>query len=281
MEIGEVENLSKFNYTGENDTTSPTPPEIFYFARNFTFYSLAVIIPLGVLCNILGFMTLLTAHFRRHSSSWYLSALAIADTVVLVTEFIRKWLPNHRVGLNWYHTSTGVCLPVTYFSLSFRFISAWLILLFTIERTFSILYPLKARLVFANTSKAKYIIALVHLVGCVIGCYMFPFVTIYEDRTISFCGMDPHKSALRRTYNYVTLGYLCLACYLPALLIFGLNIVITTKYCQQRKQNDKMYARSTRKRSSNSRLVDNGRFTVIINRAVKNIIVCVFEVQHK
>ena len=60
------------------------------FARYIYFYGLAVILPVGLLWNLLCFLVFLSAPIlRRTTTGHYLIALAVADTIFLLGELLR------------------------------------------------------------------------------------------------------------------------------------------------------------------------------------------------
>jgi len=79
------------------------------------------------------------ARMRRLSSSMYLSAISVSDCLVLLSYVLLDWLKKGlplwpgRHSIRWVDTS-GVCESFLFTTYTFRFVSIWLIVLFTIER---------------------------------------------------------------------------------------------------------------------------------------------------
>ena len=83
---------STFPNTTTNSTPTPTinPYKNLDPARYIYFYGLSVILPVGLLCNLLCFAVFLSSRsLRRTTTGHYLTALAVADTVFLLGELFR------------------------------------------------------------------------------------------------------------------------------------------------------------------------------------------------
>lgn len=70
--------------TNNNIATTTNP--MVDFANKFRFYSIIILIVIGLVCNFLAFLVFLRPSLRKSTSSCYLLALSIADTAVLVAE---------------------------------------------------------------------------------------------------------------------------------------------------------------------------------------------------
>ena len=108
-------------------------------ALKFYAYVTPIIFIVGVIGNCLSLRVFLSKPMRKMSACYYLAALAASDTGVLFTyvflEWLNKGLPHwpggHRapiVNIN------GICHTFVFLSYFFRFLSSWLIVIFTIER---------------------------------------------------------------------------------------------------------------------------------------------------
>ena len=66
------------------------PKEYYDHARYIYFYGLSVILPVGLLCNLLCFGLFLSSRtLRRTTTGHYLVALAMADSIFLLGELFR------------------------------------------------------------------------------------------------------------------------------------------------------------------------------------------------
>ena len=116
---------------------------------------------------------------RRLSSSYYLVTLSASDLIVLLTYVLLDWLNrglprwpgNHR-----YHVTNinGVCHFFLYVSYMFRFISVWLVVVFTAERFVAVCRP-SHRKRLCTKAFAKKMIGIVFLLAAVV-CIYKPFI---------------------------------------------------------------------------------------------------------
>ena len=103
-----------------------------------------IIIPfitiIGVIGNILIHLTM-RKRGKPTSVSVYMSALALADSTVLILDFLNNWIKEAlRVDLL---KNKGFCIFHRYFfSLAYTY-SSWLIVIISIERLVVVWFPLK------------------------------------------------------------------------------------------------------------------------------------------
>lgn len=145
---------------------SSTESALYSFSLDFMFYSLSLIVPLGIICNTVSVIVFTTPQMRRRASSWYLAALAISDNLSLVAITFDYWLKNEKVGLQVMRMSRVACTGVTHLSYSSRLLSAWLVTTFTIERFVAVVYPLRRPSVI-SVSHARNVIV-TETVACVV-----------------------------------------------------------------------------------------------------------------
>ena len=119
-------------------------------AQEFRFYATIALCVVGILCNGLSLMVFLSTSLRRSSYGHYLSALAISDSVMLATEFVR-WISDSRFSYHWLSSSTFACKFVYHLRYSSQIFSTILTTTITIERFFVVAYPLKS----ASLAKTK------------------------------------------------------------------------------------------------------------------------------
>ena len=75
-------------------------PELYQLIRKIYFYAMACVIPFGLLCNSLAIAVFIhTPALRRTVTGNYLVSLALADTLLLLGDFIR-WLNPTTTDLN-------------------------------------------------------------------------------------------------------------------------------------------------------------------------------------
>ena len=213
------------------DTQEPLPT-VFEFSRDFMFYTLAVLIPAGLVCNTLSVMVFMARSLRNRAASWYLAALAISDDLSLLTIMVDYWLKDDRIGFTTIKTSHSLCVVVTYLSYATRLLSAWLVTSFTIERFIGVVYPLK-RAALTTTSHARKVI-LSQTVACmVLTSFTLFTIGIVEVPYGTDCDVRPEVSSIYLVFNIVFVIFGSIV--FPVLIICTLNMFILNKVYQRRK----------------------------------------------
>ena len=227
------DNSSEFGIIISNESTNTThQSKVYEISKSFMFFTLAIILPVGLLCNTLSAVVFMTKPLRNRASSWYLAALAVSDDLALLTVMVDYWLKDERVGLNTVQTSRALCISITYLSYTARLLSAWLITAFTIERFIGVVYPLK-RAALSSTSHARKVIA------CQTGpCFVLTSFTLFTIDIVEVpygtdCDVRPDLFNVYLVFNvlFVIFGSIVV----PILIICTLNIFILHKVYQRRK----------------------------------------------
>ena len=201
---------------------SMVDPDILLFRRVIhcaDLYFVPVISIVGMCGNFICFLVFMATDLRKLSSSVYLAALSVCDTVFLFTTLC-SWLDNVRVDI--YHRH-GWCQVLTYLGFVTSFLDVWYIVSFTIERYFVICYPLK-RQTLCTTKRAKIVVSCLAIFGCTIFTFALwtsEVGTLYQR---PFCSPKPEYFrlvlALTNVDTLITL-------IIPTILIVTCNIRIT------------------------------------------------------
>ena len=118
-------------------------------SRFIRFYFLAIIIPVGLLLNILAGVVFLRSKLRQSATALYFSALACADNTVLFAELL-NWLnteanrSEYITGLNFVHAASGACKFVQFLRYFGWLLSAWLVVIICIERFIAVVFAFRA-----------------------------------------------------------------------------------------------------------------------------------------
>lgn len=174
-----------------NLTASPTRAtntNVYY--ENFTetvasilyVYYTPLLVLLGSVGNIISVYVFFTTKLRLQSTSLYLSALALSDTLFLQL-LLPPWLDTIQIT-NIFHKS-GFCQVFVYSSYTACCLSAWLVVAFTVERFVAVLYPLR-RNSMCTVTRAKVVILLL-LVGSLIA--NIPLIK-FASPSINDCNID-------------------------------------------------------------------------------------------
>nr|KAG5692928.1 hypothetical protein BaRGS_031432 [Batillaria attramentaria] len=141
-------------------------PNIVTSSMRFYTYSVPVILAIGILGNLVSLRVFLSRNMRKLSASTYLAALSTSDIMALVFYVLMEWL---RWGLpSWnndgqleFLNAAGICQALFYFSYVSRFLSAWFIVTFTVERYIGVCHPLKRKDICGSRSAQKVICSLI------------------------------------------------------------------------------------------------------------------------
>mgnify|MGYP002153690128 FL=1 len=136
-----------------------------------------VIIIVGLVGNGLSLAVFTSNSLRKLTASTYLTALSLADLSTLVFYVTIEWLRRGLVILNPdarlnILDASGVCQVLLYFAYLSRFMSSWVIVVFTVERFTGICHPLRS-----FKRGGKRVLLTILCVACVIVLYK-PGMTI-------------------------------------------------------------------------------------------------------
>ncbi|RUS70717.1 hypothetical protein EGW08_021521 [Elysia chlorotica] len=211
---------------------------------SLTFYSYVtpVVLAVGLVGNLLSLVVFLSRNMRKLSASTYLAALSVSDICALVFYVLTDWL---RRGLPQFPGSPqsslledeGPCQVLTYLGYVSRFISAWIIVTFTMERYIGVCHPLRRKDICGSKSAQKVIVSLL-VIGFIILAYK-PLLTSRQEyklqnRTVARCTPDPAHAFL----SYVLDSSFALSITLvPFLLITVLNSLIIRRLQKRKMRN--------------------------------------------
>ncbi|XP_076083964.1 putative G-protein coupled receptor 139 [Mytilus galloprovincialis] len=203
-------------------------------------YVTPVIFAVGITGNTISLLVFLTKNMRKLSASVYLAALSTADLMALIfyvlVEWIRKGIPigSGQVTAPFLE-SNGVCQIILFMSYSFRFLSAWLVACFTLERYVGVCHPLKRKDV-CNLRSSKRIVFFAVITSFVIASFR-PWLS-----EVRYVGPNDVPSCTRRLeHTYLSFVYDCIfgVCitFLPFLIITILNTLIIRKLIIRNKRH--------------------------------------------
>ena len=204
-------------------------------------YLLPIIIVIGIIGNFLSAAVLLRRRFRSMTSSIYLLALAVTDTMCLLLDLkVQQYLEMHGLPYFIHHPST--CLLYWWLIQSIPFVSSWLVAAVTIERVIIVLRPLKAKII---CTRLKTLIIVVSI-----------FVVMLAGATYLFAVVDPETCNVPpQIKHFVVIVAIVTFSLLPFCVIFVCNMTIVVKLIQQRKFiSQNMAATSAHTQSDTNRI---------------------------
>ena len=225
---------------------SPTHKEdlnMLYGAENFYAYFTPIIIVVGLIGNALSMKVFHSRRMRKVSASFYLTALAVSDSLVLVTYVLLDWLAR---GLPMWPGSRsynllivpGMCQVTLLLSYVFRFMSAWLIVIFTVERFIGVCKPLHRRALCTHQFAKRAIIGIM-ITAFVLSSYKPALSGIIQKGNSTFCAHKPDYVMVSFVLDAI---YACIITVLPFSIIAVLNCLILKKLndTKQRHKRSKM-----------------------------------------
>ncbi|XP_033607700.1 thyrotropin-releasing hormone receptor [Cryptotermes secundus] len=192
--MSEYGNMSVTNGTNETD---PDPGWRYIVEGIEMCYSLILIV-LGTIGNCISVLAFFTTKLRKLSSSFYLAALAISDTGFLVALFI-SWLNSFGVPL---FNVSGLCEMNLYLTYVCSFLSAWLVVAFTVERFIAVRYPLR-RPSMCTVARAKVVLASLTLLALILNVPNFWLTQIEIRDNKPICSLNPKFTVLATVINHV------------------------------------------------------------------------------
>ncbi|KAK2160191.1 hypothetical protein LSH36_138g05004 [Paralvinella palmiformis] len=192
--------------TDEHGTASPQYGVLIYA------FVTPIIVFVGVLGNVVSLRVFFSRNLRKLSASVYLAAISVSDLMVLLIyvslDWLRKGLPHYPGGhsLGWIINSPGICETFLYFSYLFRFVSVWLIVVFTVERYIAACRPLQRRVI-CTKSFGRRAIMVVILLGGLISLYK-PIISGIYSTTKPDDVVDYRNNNNNNNNNNVTVGLL-------------------------------------------------------------------------
>ena len=140
-------------------------------------YYTPLITIIGSLGNVLSIFIFFKTKLRKLSSSYYLAALGISDTVFLTLIFV-QWLNVYDIQL---YQREFLCQIFTFLSGMTGALSVWFVVAFTVERFIAVLYPLK-RQTMCTVRRAKSILFGLAVIGIL---HSLPLFVLFAPQTSS------------------------------------------------------------------------------------------------
>lgn len=152
---------------------------------------------------------------RRLASSVYLIALATSDTIFLFTLLLST------PALSVLGHSSAVCKTIIYFMNVSGVFSAWLVVLFTVERFIVIAFPLTHVARCSSRSRARYLVLFMLPLPCLM--YVYTAVVLIDVDQDGICQPKHEYLVVTTILHCVEISF---TYFLPAFIVVALNIRI-------------------------------------------------------
>ncbi|XP_070183565.1 cysteinyl leukotriene receptor 2-like [Littorina saxatilis] len=221
-----------------------SPPLTLVAGRAFYAWFTPLVLLVGVVGNTLSLCVFLSRNMRSLSASTYLAALSTADLTALIFYVLVEWLirglpllrgeedsggPGGRAGVM---AVNGSCQMVMYLHYVSRFLSAWLVVAFTVERYIGVCHPLRRRDICTTSSTRRCVLGLV-LVSFLINVFK-PLLSQVQHIPGwgSMCTSHPSHRRLSFVLDSV---YAVMITFVPFVIITVFNLLIIRKLLSHNK----------------------------------------------
>lgn len=203
-------------------------------------YVTPFIIVVGILGNLVALRVFVSRRMRKMSASLYLACLALSDSCALLSYVLVEWLnrglPRWPGGWPCNLTAiSGLCQGYVFASYMFRFMSAWFIVAFTIERYIGICMPLR-RHVHCKRAFARQSLGAVVLAAVASSIWKPFLVVVQVSREVPICSYRPGYRVLTFVLDSIYGGSITV---IPFVIMLTLNLLI----CRKLRQTKKRYLR--------------------------------------
>ena len=229
--------------------------------RQVIIIAVPTIVLLGVTGNMLSVCVMLRRRFRSSSTSVYLVALGIVDSIFLVNNMmVAKWI-QIMSGIDVRVLSLLGCRLYVYLLYVSKCLGAWLLVSVSCERLVAISKPHKARTL-CTKRRAYYTIATLVVVICAIYASVPYAYVIVSEGPLSNCAFNIYFRYTVRFVNVIDfVGY----CLIPSVLLFCTNAVLVWKVIQStRLQKTWAFETMSDVNPRRSRGVNTRRLTIML-----------------
>ena len=222
-----------------------------HFVKDIRFYSLGVIIPLGLLGNFVSILVFMTSQLRRKTAGQYFVALSIADNVVLMGELClwmnRSSHEGRSVGADFMMVNDAVCQLVHFIRYVGRIWSSLVVMTISIERLAMIISPFNTKR-YSTPTIARIIILLLLVFSASVSSPIFTYVKIRKHQEKQFCYLVQEHHA--EFLVWCLAGVVTFEMIVPGIVISILTGLIIYKLTALRARRKSMQSRSPRERRS-------------------------------
>ncbi|XP_072930318.1 cysteinyl leukotriene receptor 2 [Epargyreus clarus] len=183
------------NFTTNVTNTTKYEIVVVQMASSMYVFLTPFLVMLGVLGNLLSVYVFYTSNLRLQSTSQYLSALALSDSLFLI-QLLPPWFST--LELNGLFHQKGFCQAFVYISYVTCCFSAWLVIAFTIERFVAVQYPLQRNAV-CTVTRARCVICALVAASLLVNIPVLLFAGSGDEE----CNIDREKLVHAATFNWV------------------------------------------------------------------------------
>ena len=180
-----------------------------------------VIVLMGTVGNTLSFCVLVRRRMRSTPMYFYLTLLAVADTFVLYVSAFKVWI-RALTKFELLHVSNVGCKLFMFVLLCSFYMSAWLIVLVTLDRFLVIWFPFRGYLLM-RIRQARLTAALLAIVVGIYNIHVFWTMGLHRFGSAPTCDADQDNFFMTHIFEYLKLVSYCVV---PFVIVIALNVGI-------------------------------------------------------
>lgn len=228
-------------------------------------YTSLFIFLIGIIGHSITIFLFSRKRFRLNSSHIYLFCIAVTDSLFLFVHFFEDTI---RTSINVYSNENITndfnlfifssiqviniadnfdtpCKLINYFRYVLRFISAYIIVAFTLQRLIIVFKP--SSYTFKSKKSAWYIVITITIFSFLLNAWVPTFFERNFNGEVFSCNL---KATHKTQYFHMTVFYICLIMLIPILTIFISNSLIIFKTVQADLARKKLRAEDRKKREN-------------------------------
>ena len=183
-------------------------------------FGIPIICVFGILGNLVSFRVFVFTRFKKHSSSLYIVALTVSDTIFLWSLFL-SWLGNGRIGICYGHYPVW-CHIMIYVTYVCSFLSVWYVVLIMVDRYIVVCHSLHVPN-WCSKRRARIAIVIVSSFGALIYAHMFFTMAVKGEN----CTLEP-KPFMMQIVSIVIYVDTVITFIFPFAVIIVLNVIVVS-----------------------------------------------------
>ena len=183
-----------------------------------------VIVLMGTVGNTLSFCVLLRRRMRSTPMYFYLTLLAVADTFVLYVSAFKVWI-RAVTQFEVLHVSNVGCKLLMFILLCSFYMSAWLVVLVTLDRFLVIWFPFRGYMLM-RIRQARLTAAVLAVVIAVYNAHVFWTMGLHQFGSAPTCDADDDNYFMMHVFEYLKLVSYCVV---PFVAVIALNVGILVR----------------------------------------------------
>jgi len=210
--------LPTFDYN--NTTTENTDPE-HTMAMTLLRTVIPMIVLMGTVGNTLSFCVLVRRNMRSTPMYFYLTLLAVADTFVLYVSAFKVWI-RVLTQFEVLHMSNVGCKLFMFILLCSFYLSAWLVVLVTLDRFLVVWFPFRGYLLM-RIRRARLTALVLAVIVAVYNFHVFWTISLHRYGSSLMCDASEDNFFMMHVFEYLKLVSYCVV---PFVIVIALNVAI-------------------------------------------------------